>query len=85
MLKIFEIELEDGNKEYIKASTLVEAIIIYLDLMEIELEDIIESEIKEIPEEEWSGYLIDDNMSFKDYMENNDEELTIFATTYGIS
>lgn len=85
MLKIFEIEHEDGNMEWFTGSTIIEAIAAYLDISGLELDDIITSEVWEIPEEDWDEYTMDDNITFREYMKEHGDDLNIFATTYGLS
>lgn len=83
-MKIFELQHEDGEKEWIAANTVIKALECYFKTTSMEFWDLHdEADIVEVPEEKWSEMYIKNidydpqdpedwqERTFKDWMDNN--------------
>lgn len=75
-MRIFEYQWNTGEKEYVAANTVVEAIKILLSVNDLSIDDLEnEEEIVEIPKEKWNDMKVL-NMEYDPNDPDDKEELT---------
>lgn len=76
MKKIFELEHEDGEKEWFTGQTNVEALAAYLQTTSCDIEDLGLAKLTELPRYKWSKYRVkeedeDHDKTFAQWMKEN--------------
>jgi hypothetical protein len=85
MLRIFEINHGDGEKEWITGATNIEALANYVSTTDCDLSEMDGAEISELPKEKWGTYIVkqedDEEQTFEEWMSKNGNKPDIIAGT----
>ena len=91
-MKIYELQYHDGEKEWIAANTVIEALQVTTSISDMNISDYDEkTDIVEVPESEWENRIIFDveypedkdlQRTFKQWMEDNSKPDIIASTIY---
>jgi len=75
-MRIYEIKHADGEKDWLAVNgTNIEALSIYCECSEADLFDINDSEIKEVPRDDWDKLFVENRNEEPDYDDDDDVDI----------